>query len=66
RQVILHDSNAKFQRVLWFAHKMHLTQLVSNFWGAVQTGRGAVTVKLPENTTSYGDTYPKSDLLPAG
>lgn len=36
-EVIL-DRNAKFQRVSWFAHKMHLTQLVSNFWGAVHLG----------------------------
>lgn len=39
-EVILHDSNAELQCVTGFAHKLHLTQLVSNFWGAVHSGRG--------------------------
>lgn len=28
----------KFQYVIVFNYKMHLTQLVSNFWGAVHKG----------------------------
>ncbi|KAB3084705.1 hypothetical protein F9222_25005, partial [Escherichia coli] len=47
-------SNAKFQRVLWFAHKMHLTQLVSNFWGAVHIGRGF--------TAFFAKLYPLSAM----
>ena len=35
-EVILHNSNTEFQCVIGLAHKLQLTQLVSNFWGAVQ------------------------------